>query len=170
MPTLARTAALLLALPLAAAAPPPSVTPSQTVTACDIGAYVMDPDPRGLNVRAGPGTGSRVVTRLHLNDFVEVTGASGQWLRVRNASSEEGIFWRGPGWVFAQKMGTSTNENHPVRLYREPSTGSAVVSRLSPTQVTLLGCRGGWARVQVAHLTGWLDPGSQCANTLTTCS
>jgi SH3-like domain-containing protein len=112
-----------------------------------------------------------VLTRLHNMDYVEVTGASGQWLRVRNASAEEGIFWRGPGWVVAQKMGTSTTEHGPVPLYREPRTTSAVVGRLrDDTAVTLLTCRGGWARVRVANLTGWLERGSQCALTLTTCS
>ena len=171
MAALPRTAAILLcSLPLLAGAPAPAARAAQTVTPCSIGAYVIDPDPHGMNMRAGTGAGTRVLTRLHENDYVEVTGASGQWLRVRNASAEEGIFWRGPGWVFAQKMGTSTNENHPVRLYREPRGGSAVVSRLNPTQVTLLGCRGEWARVQVANLTGWLDADSQCAATLTTCS
>jgi SH3-like domain-containing protein len=171
MTPLARPAAALLCiLPLASLAPARTARAAQTVTPCNIGAYVIDPDPHGLNVRAAPSANARVVRRLHRDDFVEVTGASGTWLRVRNAENEDSIFWRGTGWAFAQKLGTSTNDPRTVSLYREPRHGSAVVSRLDPTQVTLLGCRGEWAQVHVANLTGWLDAASQCANTLTTCS
>jgi SH3-like domain-containing protein len=169
MAALSRPAALLLCtLPLLAARP--AARAAQTVTPCSIGAYVIDPDPHGLNVRAAPNAAARVLTRLEKDDWVEVTAMSGQWMRVRNATRVDSLYWRGPGWVFAQKLGTGTNEMRNVPLYREPRHGSAVVSRLSPTQVTLLGCRGDWARVQVANLTGWLDADSQCSNTLTTCS
>jgi hypothetical protein len=64
MAALRRSAAIALCtLPLLAAGP--AARAAQTVTPCSIGAYVIDPDPHGLNVRAAPGTGARVLTRLH---------------------------------------------------------------------------------------------------------
>ncbi|HEU4557264.1 MAG TPA: SH3 domain-containing protein [Longimicrobium sp.] len=173
-----RTAAMLLgSLALLAAAPSAAASARQTVVACDLGAYVIDPDPNGLNVRAGPGTGHRVIGKLPGGTSnsveVEVTGASGQWLRIRNATviDEAEPRFRGPGWVFARMLGTGTSDHGPVTLYRQPRRGSPAAGRLDTgTQVTLLGCRGGWAQVHVANLTGWLDPQSQCSATQTTCS
>jgi SH3-like domain-containing protein len=170
-----RSAAFFCSLALVAGGPAPAARAAQTSVACQIGAYVIDPDPRGLNVRAGPGTGFRVIAVLPGGSDtpveVEVTGASGNWLRIRNATAPDTLLFRGPGWVYARMLGTGTSEHGPVSLYREPRRGSAVVGRLDVgTGVTLLGCRGGWARVQVANLTGWLDPQSQCSLTLTTCS
>ena len=170
-----RSAALFCSLALVAGGPAPAARAAQTPVACDIGAYVIDPDPRGLNVRAGPGTGFRVIAVLpggSANSVeVEVTGASGRWLRIRNATTPDSLVFRGPGWVYAQMLGTGTSDHGPVSLYREPRRGSAVAGRLDTgTGVTLLGCRGGWARVQVANLTGWLDPESQCSLTQTNCS
>ena len=58
-----------------------------------------------------------------------------------------------------------------VRLFKEPSPRSAVVTRLpSETQVNLVGCKGDWARVRHQKSEGWLAPDSQCHSTLTTCS
>lgn len=170
-----RSAAILCSLALVAGGPAPAARAAQTVVACQIGAYVEDPDPRGLNVRAGPGTGFRVIAVLPAGSEtpveVEVTGASGNWVRIRNATAPDTLLFRGPGWVYAQMLGLRTSDHGPVSLYREPRRGSTVVSRLdTSTGVTLLGCRGGWARVRVANLTGWLDPQSQCSLTLTTCS
>lgn len=165
-----RPAAILFSiLPLLAAGP--AARGAQTVTPCSIGAYVIDRDPNGLNVRAEPAAGARVLTRLHEWDEVEVTGARGAWLRIRNATNDEGPVWTGPGWVYAPMLGTSTTEHGPVPLRREPRGTSPVVRRLRDgTQVTLLGCRGDWAHVRVGNLTGWLDRDSQCSLTRTTCA
>ncbi|HLM58367.1 MAG TPA: SH3 domain-containing protein, partial [Pyrinomonadaceae bacterium] len=58
-------------------------------TPCDLPAYVADPDPRGLNVRSGPGTPFPVVGVIpHKGGSavgLTVTGSSGPWVRIKDA-------------------------------------------------------------------------------------
>ena len=153
-------------------------------TPCDIAAYVVDPDPRGLNVRSGPGKAFPVVGTIPYGGGsavgVKVTGSTGQWLRIKDAETQESgeTAFEGEGWVFAPMLATETRNytaGDPrapvVKLYKAPSIKSAVLTRLpNETEVRLLGCKGDWAQVQFKKVTGWLDPESQCASTLTNCS
>ena len=59
------------------------------VQPCDLQAYVIDPDTAGLNVRRGPSVGSESVARIDPGAEVTVIGASGNWLRIRNATIPE---------------------------------------------------------------------------------
>ncbi|MDY6898587.1 MAG: hypothetical protein SWZ49_11000, partial [Cyanobacteriota bacterium] len=38
--------------------------PIQNKRTCDVGAFVIDKDPKGLNVRSGPGTKYRIIDKL----------------------------------------------------------------------------------------------------------
>ena len=152
-------------------------------TTCDLWVYVLDPDPQGVNVRRGPGKQFDAVAKLPHDEYslmVHVTGASGQWVRVSEAErmeSGENVF-KGAGWVYGPGLATQTKnysgldpEEPRVKLHKEPSKRSAVVLRLpNEIEVTLTGCKGRWARVRHKNVEGWLDPDSQCYNTLTTCS
>jgi SH3-like domain-containing protein len=152
-------------------------------TPCDIWAYVLDPDPQGVNVRSGPGKQFDVTAKLPHVEYslaVHVTGATGQWLLISEAfkqETEEGVF-KGAGWVYGPGLATGT-KNYTgldpaaplVKVHREPTKRSAVLLRLpNETEVALTGCKGRWARVRHKNVEGWLDPDSQCYNTLTTCS
>ena len=155
-------------------------------TKCELAAYVGDPDPKGLNVRAGPGTRFPVVATIKVPQpareagvVTTVLGATGQWLLIEGADDalEDPAkqLFRGRGWVYAPMLATEVNETRDgspsVPLRREPRARSAVVTRLRPgTSVTLVGCAGGWARIRSGRVEGWLSPESQCANPLTTCS
>jgi SH3-like domain-containing protein len=150
---------------------------------CDLHAYVVDPDPAGLNVRAGPGKASPVVATLKHADYsvaMTITGATGQWVRIEKAFAEETDeeLFKGPGWVYAPMLATQTNDRAAreggkpsVKIFKEPGKRGAVVTLLpTETQVNIIGCKGGWAQVRYKKIEGWLSPDSQCANTLTTCS
>ena len=158
----------------------------QSVTApanrCDLPAYVIDPDPQGLNVRSGPGKQFPVIGKIPRSDDavgVTVIGSTGQWLQVRDAltQSEGEMLFKGPGWVYGPMLATEARAQGydgpkpGVKGYRAPSAGSAVAGKLPPgLEVKITGCKGSWAQIQSKSLTGWLDGESQCANTLTTCA
>jgi SH3-like domain-containing protein len=150
---------------------------------CDLRAYVVDPDPAGLNVRSGPGKLQAVVGVLPPHEYsveVRVTGATGQWLRIEGGEEQDTgrVVFSGAGWVYGPMLATQTKdyggpdpEAPRVKLYREPSLRAAVVLRLpNETEVNLVGCKGRWARVRHRQTEGWLAPDSQCHSTLTTCS
>lgn len=150
---------------------------------CEVQAFVVDPDPAGLNVRAGPDKSSRVITTLkHSADYtiaLTITGASGPWVKIKDAEAEEtsDSLFKGPGWVYGPLLATQTRGkyghdlNKPVvKVLKEPDSRGAVVTVLPvETQVNIIGCRGGWAQVRYKKFEGWLPPESQCADTLTTC-
>lgn len=162
-----------------------SVSPApiaDAATRCEVPAFVVDPDPAGLNVRAGPDKTSRVINALKRGDYtiaVTITGATGEWVRIKDAEAEEtgDALFKGPGWVFGPLLATQArgpygrNLDKPVvKVLKEPDKRSAVVTLLPvETQVNIIGCRGGWAEVRYKKFEGWLPPESQCANTLTTC-
>ncbi len=150
---------------------------------CDVQAYVVDPDPAGLNVRRGPDKASPVIAALKSADgtvMVTIKGMTGQWARIEDAEVEEtsDSVFKGPGWVYAPLLATQArgpygpNLDKPVvKVFREADRRSAVVTMLPvETQVNIIGCRGDWAEVRYKKFEGWLPPDSQCANTLTTCS
>ncbi|HVG31374.1 MAG TPA: SH3 domain-containing protein [Pyrinomonadaceae bacterium] len=170
--TAAGTAGGGIAQPVAAAA-----------VRCDVAAYVVDPDPAGLNVRSGPGKASPVVATLKHTDYsvaMRITGATGQWVRIEKAFAEETDeeLFKGPGWVYAPMLATQTNDRAAleggkpsVKIFKGPGRRSGVVTLLpTETEVNIIGCQGGWAQVRYKKFEGWLDPETQCANTLTTCS
>ncbi|HEX8164129.1 MAG TPA: SH3 domain-containing protein [Pyrinomonadaceae bacterium] len=153
-------------------------------TRCDIRAYVVDPDPRGLNVRSGAGKAFPVVgTIKHFSDAtvgVTVVGATGQWVLIKDAETQEegASAFKGSGWVYAPMLATQTRnytgldpDAPRVKIFKAQSRRSAVVTVLpNETEVNLVGCKGAWAQVRYKKFEGWLDPDSQCSNTLTTCS
>ena len=189
---MSRRLALISALCLLAALAPAgrarqSEAGAQKVAAaevrCEIWAYVGDPDPAGLNVRSGPGKQFAVVGKLpqvEYNLVVHVTGATGQWLRVEGAETQETgeVVFKGAGWVYGPMLVTQTKnyagldpEEPRVKIFKAPSLKAAVVLRLpNETEVTLIGCKGTWAHVRHQKGEGWLDRDSQCYSTITTCS
>jgi len=167
-----RLTALLSALALASAAP---ASGQQRGTGCDISAYVIDRDAAGLHVRAGPSAAAAVL-RVISNEgsaVARILGQSGAWFRVSiiaDAENDEELF-RGDGWIHASRLGLSVANADP-NLYASPRLQSRALARLVPdhSEVTLIGCAGNWARVRAMGRAGWLSPGGQCSNPLTTCA
>lgn len=142
--------------------------------ACAISAFVLDRDPVGLNVRAGPSTRSRVL-RVIANEasaVAEIRGQSGAWFRVVRIydAEDNATLFSGQGWVHNSLLGLAVANGNP-RLYAAPASRSRVIARLIPddSQVTLIGCSGDWARVRNDGREGWLPREGQCSSPLTTC-
>jgi SH3-like domain-containing protein len=151
---------------------------TQTRVACDLSAYVTDPDPNGANVRSAPNKSAPVVKTLPgASDIVvKITGYSGGWFEISRAETvgdDEKVVFRGRGWIHSSLLGLSVGNNGygPPALYAAPSKQSRVLKRLKPDEdaIKLLACKDDWAKVQSGDLTGWLASEGQCSNPLTTC-
>lgn len=142
---------------------------------CRFGAYVIDKDPNGLNVRKAPN--SSIIGKLPTNALivnVYIIACQGEWVQISRAESTQpdGIPFQGRGWVYAPLLGTSTSgQNTEVYLYKEPNTKSRKLGKVpANTEVQLLGGKGKWIFAQYGKLRGWLAPKDQCPTTLTTCT
>jgi uncharacterized protein YraI len=151
------------------------------VVACQAEAYVVDPDPAGLNVRAGPGRGHEVIGKMHAGDLVDLTGARGEWLRIGRGQAESPsedyvTVFAGEGWVHGGKLavGGAYNENQGTPLHERPDAASPVLRRLAFDDIgeaTLRGCRGGWLDLDYGKgRRGWVESGKVCVNLRTECS
>lgn len=142
---------------------------------CEISAYVIDKDPKGLNVRSGPGEGYKIIGNLpttRVAVIVDIAASQGDWVQLTKAQSPEKIEFQGTGWVKTQLLGTSTRGygTNGVSVYASPSTQSSAIGRIPDAQgIQLLGCDRSWALVEYQQLKGWIEPDAQCANPLTTC-
>ena len=167
-----RAAAFILALMAFSAEP--AIAAQGNIT-CNLSAFVADPDPNGMNVRAAPSTRARVLQVIPNNSsgVAAVREQRGTWFRVTVITDAEtdATLFRGEGWVHSSLLGLEVATNDP-RLYGAPDLGSRLVATLIPaeTPVTLIGCSGRWAKVSAANRIGWLSPAGQCSNPLTTCS
>jgi uncharacterized protein YraI len=157
---------------------PVATLPNSTASAqrtCQISAYVIDKDPKGLNVRSGPSNSYGVIGKLPTNSvgvIVDIAASQGDWVQLTKAESPEKTEFEGTGWVYTQLLGTSTRGygSRGVSVYPSANTQSAAIGRIpSETGVKLLGCDRSWALVEHQELKGWIAPDAQCANPLTTC-
>ncbi|MBN2224509.1 MAG: SH3 domain-containing protein [Deltaproteobacteria bacterium] len=155
------------------------------VVPCEVGAYVIDTDPAGLNVRSGPGLDYPVIAVLptyatppeDVTVDLVIRGSVGEWMYISDPAydgSEGEEFWKITGWVYGPMLGTYAVDygttGAVVPVYGGPSTGSAVLTRLvSDTEVVIVGCRGEWVKVRVNDVEGWLAPGSHCGSSKTNC-
>lgn len=152
-----------------------AAVPDSSQRSCQISAFVIDNDPKGLNVRSGPGTSYNIIGNLPTTKdgvFVDLAAVQGDWLQLTQAESPEKVEFKGTGWVYAQKLGTSTRGygTQGVSVYVNANTQSAVVGRIPQEKgVKLLGCDQKWALVEYEGLKGWIEPEAQCPNPLTTC-
>lgn len=152
----------------ATAAPPP---------ACDVNAYVVDADPKGLNVRDTPGVGGKVVavipadqdgTIVHL-----VASSPNGWVQINRAETIDAtVVFDRKGWVSGNMLGTSTRGygTRGVKLRGEGRAGKVVGTIPPEAEVRVAGCAGRKIKVKYQNLAGWLDPDDQCPNPVTLCN
>lgn len=167
-----RMAAILSVLALTGAAPAQRASEGPS---CAISAFLIDQDPRGLNVRAEPSAQARVLQVIS-NDtagVAAITGHLGGWFRVSgivDAETDARLF-DGIGWIHQSLLGLEV-AHFDARLYAAPSRRSRVLARLAPQEArtSLIGCAGDWVQVRAAGRIGWLSPEGQCSNPLTTCA
>jgi SH3-like domain-containing protein len=155
-------------------------TPDAGSTPCDCTAYVIDTDPKGLNVRSGPGTDYPINATIPTDKSAEVwiTGCSGPWVSIDRAYAvaEDGVSddvdMNITGFIYGPLLAVQTRPKglKPVPLYAEPDPGSGVIAELPmEIEVVLTGCRDKWVRVKYGAIEGWLDPESHCGDPVTTC-
>ncbi len=155
------------------AAAPKSLAEAQQ--SCNITAFVIDKDPKGVNVRSGADEGQAIIGNLPTTTIgvvVDVTGSQGNWVQISKAESPDKVEFQGTGWVYSQLLGTSTRGygTKGVSVYKSANTQSSVMGRIpSATGVKLLGCSQSWALVEHEGLKGWIQPDAQCGNPLSTC-
>ena len=151
------------------------------VVPCDVKAYVNDPDPKGLNVREGPGTQHAIIGNLPDQQAegieVHITGSSGDWVRIDRAveqgGDDERSFFSGTGWVYAPSLGVEgvgglTPRGTP--LYGGPAKGRVVAHLSVDDGAKVRGCRGRWTQIEFKSRRLWAAPGTLCYSALTTCS
>jgi hypothetical protein len=185
-----RTLAFGVALPLLFAAAPAASTagvskPHRFTHGCDLSINVVDPDPRGLNVRSAPGKppGKVIAVLEPVGEWTEVhvVGQAGEWLLIDRAEAvddeaPDGMreVFRGGGWVHSSGLGISELYTGDGTVLRTgPSDDAAEVLRVDdydaqPTQVRVLGCRGTWLEVEADGKRGFTR--HWCNNERTTCS
>jgi uncharacterized protein YraI len=178
---------LLAVCALFAAAAPPAPTSraaaqkgSPGVVPCDVKAYVNDPDPKGLNVRSGPGTQHPVIGNLPNAEAegieVHITGSQGDWVRIDSATEQGGdaerSFFSGTGWVYAPALGVEGVGGLPrgTPLYAGPTKGRPVAHMSVDEGAPVRGCRGRWTQIEYKGRRLWAAPGTLCYSALTTCS
>lgn len=148
---------------------------AQAQQTCDITAFVIDKDPKGVNVRSGAGESQKIIGKLPtttIGVIVDITGSKGNWVQISRAESPDKVEFQGSGWVYSQLLGTSTRGygTQGVSVYKSANTQSSVMGRIPPaTGVKLLGCSQSWALVEHEGLKGWIEPETQCGNPLSSC-
>ena len=107
-----------------------------------------------VNLRAGPGSQYPVEwVFLRRSLPIEITAEYGNWRKVRDADSAEG--WVHKSLLTGRRSILVTGAVRSLR--RDPDAASAAVARAEPGVVgRLLVCAGGWCRIEVDGLKGWL--------------
>lgn len=144
---------------------------------CDVEAYVVDPDPKGLNVRDAPGVGGKVVATIPLDGdgttvHVIASDANG-WVQIDRAETVMGaVVFDRKGWVSGNMLGIATRGygTRGVKLYARARARKVLGTIPPEAEVKVAGCEGDWMRVKYRSMSGWLDPGDQCPSPVTTCN
>ncbi len=160
------------------------------INSCELGAWSIDTDPAGTNVRAGPGTNHGIIGRLPpqlktegyaFGAEISITGSADGWLRIDKGVMEDyvagttTVAFDGEGWVSARLFTFSVEGNF---LRSAPSSDAAPVVDLYSgggsdffATERILSCQGRWAEVegsfQNQRYRGWTD--DTCSNQVTTC-
>lgn len=137
---------------------------------CGIDAYVIDKDPKGLNVRNQPSVKGKVIATLKINPnsdegpgfiLVRVTGFSNGWVKIISARGDEDSLFEGIGWVSAKTVATRTmgpngNYNKPANLYAVSNSKKKIGTIPSESEVSILGFTCGWVKVKDKAKMGWI--------------
>jgi len=182
-----RLAAAALAALLTGAAPAlaqsGALAPPTGQTRCSFGAFVNETDPEGLNVRAGPGTGHKILGRLppvkvsaddppvHAMVEVEVTAGADGWFQIRKARDNEALteatarpMYKGSGWVSGRKL-TVKSQADTGRERPDAQAPAAIAGRDGMSfdsdafvrNSRLLGCSGKWVLAEFGPLPAGSD-------------
>lgn len=171
---------ILLMMCLATAAAlcsPRGASTRVNAVACDVQAYVVDPDPKGLNVRDAPGVSGKVVAVIPLDGdgtTVHLVASSPDgWVQIDRAETVGGeVVFDKKGWVSGKMLATETRGygTKGVKLRGEGRAGKVVGTVPPEMQVGVAGCAGDRVKVRYKNLVGFLDLEDQCPNPVTLCN
>ena len=153
----------------------PAQSAGDSYRSCALSVYVIDQDPKGMNIRAAPSARARVLKVVNGPNAgtATVRGYQAGWFRVSAiaAAEEDSIMFKGDGWVHGSLLHVDVASGDP-NLYEGPTRRSHLIRHLTGDQqgVTLVSCSGNWAQIRVNGTLGWLSPAGQCSNPLTTCA
>ena len=128
----AMAAALLAALPAAGAW-------AQAEKKCELDAYTIDEDPKGINIRAGASNEAKVVhvipVRADDDIGVSVTAESNGWFRIKSFEDySDGKEVKVDGWIHGSRLGSSLmimqGAKASERLREEPSNRAKTLLEL----------------------------------------
>jgi SH3-like domain-containing protein len=144
---------------------------------CDTSAYVVDPDPKGLNVRSAPRTG-KVIANIPKDAEGTVVrlvaqNGDGGWLQIDNAETIMGnVVFDKKGWVSGNMLAVSTRGygTKGVKLYEGGKASSVVTTVPAEAEVRVVGCDGKRLQVKYKTAVGWLNEEDQCASPVTNCN
>jgi len=166
--------ALLCAAPLLLS---PIVSPAPAAPAgpaCNVMMSVIDPDPRGTNVRKTPG--GDVATRLNASndDWLEVhvIAQAGDWFEIDRADlvgDDSRTIYRGKGYMHQSVLGADGLVNgEPIRADHDVRSKQILASEDPDQQVHVLACWGDFLKIRVKNGVGWTK--TLCLNQRTTCA
>jgi len=153
--------------------------PIKNKRTCNVGAFVIDKDPKGLNVRSGPGTKYRIIDKLPTTYEiapveVRIAASVGNWVMITEARdpAEGKIEFQGRGWVYAPLLGTITGGQSGIWGYTQPNKNSPKLLATLPstTIVKLNACNGKWIKIEYGNRKAWLAPQDYCPTLITRCS
>ncbi|MFZ6658999.1 hypothetical protein [Undibacterium sp. TJN19] len=148
-----------------------NVDAAPETVACKLKVFPMDPDPKGSNIRNGPGSENKVLTVIKDSDSeIEVIGSAGKWLQVRQVTGVNGtVYFKGEGWMYAPLTGI--NAKAKTGLHASADKQSAIAGQIpADAGATVQSCSGEWLEIQYKNLKAWMPPHSYCGNPVTTCS
>ncbi|WP_377160738.1 hypothetical protein ACFJIX_13365 [Roseateles sp. UC29_93] len=148
-------------------------SPDASRSQCEIGAFVQETDPAGLNVRAAPHAKAKVLGKLvpvyvdpeqgyRTRAEVEVVASEGGWFLIRNARDNpdmtgqaERPMYRGEGWVSGSRLivksQATAGRAAPLRdapVLMRLRDGDTFDSSAMMDGSRLAACQGKWAQLE----------------------
>ena len=143
--------------------------------------YCFISDKTATNVRNAPG--GTVIGQIPKPGTWSLTvyNQKNGWWQILNGIvfediEDDSIEFEGDAWVHNSVLGIGTRNygGQTIPLYAAPGEDSAVVGKITETDVTVRPLDvwedGEWVKVKWNDVTGWIDTYWLCANTLTTCA
>ncbi len=159
-----------------------AVSAQELESSCGLSAWVIDKDPKGLNVRDKPNINGKVIAKLpHKSNedddivIVYVVGYTNGWVKIASAEPVSGEkMFDDIGWISAKMVETGIQAQggmKPATLYAQAkSTSRKLGTILSETTVKISGFSCGWLKVSNKGKTGWVKTSDICGSPVTTCN
>jgi hypothetical protein len=172
-------------------------TENNSVSRCDVSAFITDKDPKGLNVRSAPS--KNVISRIPYKSYqpeqpitVHIVDVKTGWLKIDRWTDglTTGKF-AGEAWIYSKLVAVTVKGDDNIKIYggpegattrlvagvhEKPSVETPLLGQLDAENqlVNILDCQGQWILTEGKMLDGkllkgWLAPQQQCPNLPTAC-